>query len=107
MKINKHIQSRIEKVGSAPICNLKAERAPSCLGFVFPFCYRCTGVIIGGIIGAFLHFLSLAEANYALFVILALPCGIDGLVQKFKIQKSNNPRRLVTGLMLGIGLAFI
>ena len=40
-------------------------------------------------------------------VLLLVPAFVDGTTQFFNLRESNNPLRLVTGLMGGIGLCII
>ncbi|PIU03512.1 hypothetical protein COT44_02695 [Candidatus Shapirobacteria bacterium CG08_land_8_20_14_0_20_39_18] len=107
MRIIDNILFHIKQIGKNPICNLKSNRAPACCGLVFLFCYRCTGIIIGGIIAQLFYHFKLTYQSPMVLLLLATPCAIDGLTRKFKIQESNNTRRFATGLLFGIGLAFI
>lgn len=105
--IYKELQNRISLIGKAPICNQISERAPKINGYVFIFCYRCTGVILGGLIASLLKYLHVFDQSIALLIVFTLPCLIDGLLQKLNIHESTNRRRLITGLLFGVGLAFL
>jgi uncharacterized membrane protein len=45
----------------------------------------------------------LAQVNLLLGILLNIPAYIDGTLQALNIRQSNNGRRLVTGLLSGIG----
>ncbi|MBU2524006.1 DUF2085 domain-containing protein [Patescibacteria group bacterium] len=107
MIIKERIIARISQIGKKPICNLRCERTPKYKGVVFLFCYRCTGVIIGGIFAAILKYLALSYSSWILLLLLTAPLIIDGFIQKLKIKESNNLKRFVTGILFGVGLAFI
>ena len=83
-----------------PICNKKPERAPRLFGHTFILCWRCTGLVVGAIIGNILK-LYIGPIN-ALGYLLLIPTGIDGILQyKFGIM-SNNFRRFTTGIIGGL-----
>ena len=103
----KDVHFRISMIGKLPICNQKCERAPIIQGLVFIFCYRCTGIIVGGIITTICKYFELVNQSYALLLLFTLPCFLDGFMQKINIIQSNNLRRIITGLLFGIGLAFL
>lgn len=103
----KNINYRFSMIGKLPICNQRSERAPIINRFVFLFCYRCTGIILGGIFATLLKYLNMSIQSYLLLFVFIAPCAIDGIIQKFNILESNNTRRLITGFLFGIGLAFL
>jgi len=75
-------------------------------GVQFPICARCTGICIGYIIGIFiLGFYNTLPFAYAL--ILTIPMIIDGTGQLFNKWISTNNRRLLTGILGGIGIVFM
>lgn len=108
MSLITNILFRVKNIGKKPICNLKSERAPTINGFVFPLCYRCCGIAISGSLSfLYSYYIRATHQSFLVFFLLATPCAIDGLIQRFKIQESNNKRRFVTGLLFGIGLVFV
>lgn len=107
IKLTKEIKYRFSMIGKLPICNQKRERAPVVNKFVFLFCYRCTGIILGGIAASLMNYLNVSKQSYILLFVFITPCAIDGLIQELNILESNNIRRLITGFLLGIGLAFL
>lgn len=80
------------------LCHQKPERSFFFRGFQFPFCARCTGIILGFIIGlTTVHLKSFFE-NYFIFILL-IPLIVDGLMQKFTDYESNNLKRIITGII--------
>ncbi len=109
-KIKKEIVSRILLIGKQPLCNKKIERTPIIGKFVFILCYRCTGMIIGFIIG--LLVLKILTTNVFedykyILIIFMLPMAIDGGIQLFFKIESNNFRRITTGIIFGFATAFL
>lgn len=95
-------------VGKVPLCNRKGDRAPHFFGFCFIFCYRCSGVLLGILLGYIIHQFNISlEPNLGLFlfgVVLMIFLVVDGTMQYFKDIESTNVRRLVSGLMAGLGI---
>ena len=92
------------------ICHRKPERTFQIRGHYFPVCARCTGFYIS--IAAYLIHAYFFYVNYnitlmIIAVLLLVPAFVDGTTQFFNLRESNNPLRLVTGLMGGIGLCII
>ncbi|MDU8967475.1 MAG: DUF2085 domain-containing protein [Clostridium sp.] len=83
-------------------CHQMHERSFSYKGYQFPVCARCTGILVGQIIGLICIVLDF-RINLLWSLVLIIPMAIDGLIQLMKIIKSNNIRRFVTGFMAGIG----
>ena len=71
-----------------------------------PFCSRCLGCSVGHIL-AFLLFVFDAMPSLIFATMLVIPLGIDWSVQKFIGILSNNYRRLVTGILAGLGVGII
>ena len=83
-----------------PICNRIPTRAPHIFGHTFPLCWRCTGVVVGSIIGLIMR-MYINPIGYSINI-LVLPLAIDGVLQyKFGIE-STNPRRFITGIVCGL-----
>lgn len=81
-------------------CHQMPERSFSFKGYQFPICARCTGVLLGYILSAFMF-------KHISFIFCVLLCGImflDWYVQYLKILESTNIRRLITGICGGIGI---
>ena len=72
-----------------------------------PICSRCTGIYLGIIIGIITDFLkSLWNMNAfypsIIFTLFLIPIAIDGTGQLFGLWESNNKRRFLTGLLVGL-----
>ncbi|EXM38377.1 membrane protein [Ruminococcus albus SY3] len=86
-------------------CHQRADRSFFIGQWQFPVCARCTGVLIGHIIGfplAMKKRVSPWAAVCLCEVMLA-----DWVLQAMKIKKSTNTRRLVTGVAGGFGTAVV
>jgi uncharacterized membrane protein len=100
------LMQRLRSIGRAPLCNLRAERAFACRGFVFPLCARCSGLVAGGLICAAIGAAGLPIIS-TLWVAAAsgLPLIVDWTLQAFGVLESTNARRFGSGLLFGFGLA--
>ncbi len=87
-------------------CHQMAERSFFWNGYQFPVCARCTGVVIGEIVCMITILLGI-KLNIFLYVTLLLLMGLDWFIQYVNLLESNNIRRLITGLLGGIGLTGI
>lgn len=102
-----------EDFGKVPL--YRADRGIYIYGFCLPLCARCTGLLAGSIAGtAALHLLkSKSDKNgnpvAALLIgsAMLVPTAVDGAVEYYAVEESNNRRRLITGLIAGIGCAFV
>lgn len=82
-------------------CHQKPERSFTFNGYQFPICARCTGIIIGEILGIIVfvkRHISIKKG-----MLLILPTAIDGVTQLLRLQESNNTRRFISGILAGIG----
>lgn len=86
-------------------CHQIAERSFFFKGYQFPVCARCTGVILGEIIA--LICLCFFEIVWWLLFLLLVPMAIDWGLQFLKILKSDNIRRVATGLLGGFSLTYL
>ena len=80
----------------------KTERSFFIKGYQFPVCARCTGVLIGYILGVIGHFILGTDFIYCL-----TGCAImftDWYIQYLDIKPSTNTRRLITGILGGYGV---
>lgn len=87
-------------------CHQMPERSFFYKNYQYPVCARCTGVIIGEIITIILLLFKLKISIITAFVLLMI-MGFDWFIQFINILKSNNIRRLLTGISGGIGLTYI
>ena len=82
-------------------CHQMPERSFFLGEYQLPLCARCTGIVIGHVIGiivSFFHSVSFWS------LIGTLPLMVDGMVQKYTSYESTNLRRLVTGILYGFGI---
>jgi len=95
--------------GTVPLCNKNKDRAPRIGEFVFPLCWRCSGVILGLFIAMLCRKVFPAmECIPLLFaMLLTFPLIIDGTTQYITKKESNNMRRFVTGILFSMGTAMI
>lgn len=92
------------KIG-ALTCHQICERSFSFRGYQFPVCARCTGILLGNIIGVVLWIIKI-KINLKISLLLISIMALDGFLQLIKIKNSNNVRRLITGFFAGIGYIF-
>ncbi len=86
-------------------CHRRADRSFFYKGKQFPICARCTGELVGMILGIILAIFAV-EISFKLVLILLVPMLIDGGIQYiFKIE-SNNIRRLISGILFGVGFIY-
>jgi uncharacterized membrane protein len=88
------------------------REAPKLGRFTSPLCWRCSGILAGVLIGApLLSFLPGPIVGEQLLgrvgMVLVLPAAIDVFSQMASTYRSNWLRRLVTGMLLGVGLPFL
>ncbi len=92
------------------LCHKIPSRTFHYRGNPFPICSRCTGIFIGYIIATILLILSiffpLFLIRFWISIILLIPMLLDGGIQYFTHYESNNIKRLITGLLGGIGIVF-
>lgn len=83
-------------------CHCRPDRSIFFHGKKFPICARCTGELIGIVVGAVIFpFVKLTVFQY---VILLLPLIIDGFAQLLLPYTSTNFRRCLTGVLFGYAL---
>ncbi|MCB9273614.1 MAG: DUF2085 domain-containing protein [Lewinellaceae bacterium] len=83
-------------------CHRKPERSFFWRGRQFPACARCTGIHLG-YLSMPLFLFGWFHLDPWLSLALIVPTYADGALQAFYNWESNNRRRLVTGLMAGVG----
>ncbi|WP_353892466.1 DUF2085 domain-containing protein [Proteinivorax hydrogeniformans] len=91
------------KLGHAVGCHQKASRSFFINNYQLPVCARCSGVLLGQAMAvlAMIFFRYIGSITWGI-VFLAVMF-IDWLTQATKLKKSTNSRRLITGLLGGIG----
>lgn len=89
------------RLGNACGCHQIPERSFFFNQYQFPVCARCTGVLIGQLIGITLALLGIA-LNITVDIAFLSIMLIDWTIQYLKLKKSTNMRRLITGTLAGI-----
>jgi len=92
------------------LCHKIPSRSFFYRGKQFPICSRCTGLFIGYVIGIVCLILSIFMPfliiKFWITLILIIPTVVDGSIQYFTNYESNNLKRLMTGILSGIGVIF-
>ena len=88
------------------MCHQRPDRSFFIRGKQFPICARCTGILIGYVVGIVIAVITRCRYNLY-FLILLLPLIIDGGIQQIYSIESNNIRRLITGILAGIGIVYL
>lgn len=88
------------------------KEAPRLGGLTFPLCWRCTGMTAGAVAGCLTLACTPGVVMSPLWLGLIglsciIPAGADVFCQLVSNYRSNRHRRLVTGIPLGVGLAFV
>lgn len=86
-------------------CHQMESRSFSFKGYQFPLCARCTGVLIGNIIGIIDLCIGIRIEWYWTVLFIGI-MGADWFIQYLEILYSNNYRRLVTGTLCGVGVTY-
>lgn len=83
-------------------CHCRDDRSFHYRGKKFPICARCTGELLGILVGIVCSFFWLPSVPAA--VLMTLPMVVDGFVQLKTKYESTNLRRLATGFLFGYAL---
>lgn len=85
-------------------CHARPDRSFYFRGKQFPICARCTGELMGMIIGIPIVIFR-GCPHIGVTLLMMLPLVFDGFLQRLTPYESGNIRRLLTGILFGI--AFI
>ena len=96
---------KLMNIGSRLGCHQMPERSFFYKGYQFPVCARCTGLIIGYLLGVLIYFLKVL--NWKIAIILCIPLVLDGGSQYLNWRISYQVLRLITGILCGIGIMFL
>ena len=88
------------------MCHQKPERSFYFKGRQFPLCARCTGILIGYLLGILISCITKCS-NYLWLLMCMVPMIVDGGIQLGFKKESNNFRRLITGIFGGIGIVYL
>ena len=87
-------------------CHRLPERSFFFNGKQLLLCARCTGVLVGYLLG-FLVLIFRFHIPFIITLLLFVPLAIDGCGQHFKYWESNNIRRFLTGICAGVAVICI
>lgn len=88
------------------MCHQKPERSFHYRGKQFPLCARCTGILIGYFLGIFLACATKCR-HYLWLQLCLIPMIADGGIQLIFKKESTNFRRMITGILGGIGIIYL
>lgn len=86
-------------------CHARPDRSFFFHGKQFPICARCTGELIGILLGIPIA-LFIGYRSFLVTLALMAPMVIDGFVQLLTSYESKNYKRLITGILFGIAFVF-
>jgi uncharacterized membrane protein len=91
----------LNRLGRKCGCHQKTDRSFFINGFQLPICSRCTGILLGQIIGIII-FLFKIKLSLIICIIFLFIMFLDWFIQYKKILESTNIRRLITGNLAGM-----
>lgn len=94
------------RFGKSCGCHQRQDRSFFYKGVQFPFCARCTGLIIGEFVFAPILYIFGYDSLFMAIGFISI-MAVDGFLQYFQILESTNTRRLLTGILGGIGYMLI
>jgi len=97
---------RDKRVGLVFFCHRIEERCIKIGNHTSFLCARCTGLVVGTVLAVAFLALNVSVPLYVLSV-FCIPLLIDGFTQLSNLRKSNNPLRVVSGILFAIGLLLI
>ena len=84
-------------------CHRRPERSFFWGGYQLPLCARCSGILVGYLIGLAIGLLC-GEIGLLMIFALLIPLVVDGVLQLQGYWMSSNYRRLFTGMLFGVGI---
>ncbi len=88
-------------------CHQLVERSFFLNGNQMAFCTRDLGIFIGLVAGMALAFSGRLRIGFKLSLLLLVPMALDGGAQLISSYESSNAIRLATGIIAGIGVAYL
>ena len=88
-------------------CHQLANRSYFINGNQMPFCARDLGLFLGIAVGFGIASFYRLKINPVLLLLGLIPMGIDGGLQLVTSYESNNPLRMITGVVAGISMALL
>ena len=83
-------------------CHQIPERSFFYRGYQFPVCARCTGIILGETISVITLFFGM-KFYLSMCILFMMPMIFDGVIQYKSRYSSTNVKRIITGILFGIG----
>ena len=89
------------RLGNRCGCHQREDRSFKIKGWQFPICSRCTGILVGQLLGILIYIFQFRIPIYisCIFLLIML---LDWYIQYKKIRESTNIRRFITGTLAGI-----
>lgn len=87
-------------------CHARPDRSFYFRGRQFPICARCTGELVGMLLGIVIA-ICFGCPDFWVACLMMLPLVVDGFTQRLAAYESNNIRRLWTGILFGIAFIFM
>ena len=82
-------------------CHHRPDRSFYFRGKQFPICARCTGELVGMLLGI-VQIILYGTLDIRWCILLMIPMTVDGFRQLLTSYESANGRRFVTGILFGI-----
>ena len=89
------------RLGNRCGCHQREDRSFKIKGWQFPICSRCTGILVGQLLGILIYIFQFRIPIYISGIFLLIMF-LDWYIQYKKIRESTNIRRLITGTLAGI-----
>lgn len=87
-------------------CHARPDRSFYFRGKQFPICARCTGELVGMLLGILIA-VCFDGPSFWISCLMMFPLVVDGFTQRLTAYESNNIRRLWTGILFGIAFIFM
>ena len=89
------------RLGNRCGCHQREDRSFKIKGWQFPICSRCTGILVGQLLGILIYIFQFRIPIYISCIFLFIMF-LDWYIQYKKIRESTNVRRFITGTLAGI-----
>ena len=89
------------RLGNRCGCHQREDRSFKIKGWQFPICSRCTGILVGQLLGILIYIFQFRIPIYISCIFLFIMF-LDWYIQYKKIRESTNIRRFITGILAGI-----
>lgn len=89
------------RLGNRCGCHQREDRSFKIKGWQFPICSRCTGILVGQLLGILIYIFQFRIPIYISCIFLFIMF-LDWYIQYKKIKESTNIRRFITGTLAGV-----